>query len=208
MSQPPVKKFDEQFKVLMLGDSGSGKTCIVRCYCDGTFAKSYVATIGVDFKIKYISIDNKIIKTQIWDTAGTERFRSVVSSYFRGAQGVVLVYDVTKKSSFDKIGSFMGDIRKNASSDIRVVLVGNKIDLMQHRMVTYDEGKELADQFGIPFFETSAATGQNIDDTFEAMVQECLQAKSDIKIPKEKEKEKNKTIEIKKPENNNDKKCC
>ena len=123
-------------------------------------------SIGVDFKLKNIEIEGKRIKLQVWDTAGQERFRTITTSYYKGAQGIVIVYDVTDNNSFDHIKNWMDDINKHAKSDVLKILVGNKCDLVNKRVISTERGQELAEHYGIPFLETSAKDNSNIEQLF------------------------------------------
>lgn len=135
------------------------------------FATQFITTIGIDFKIKFIQVgeppEQKTVKMQMWDTAGQERFRTITRSYFRGAHSVVLVYDVSNQETFDSVQHWMGEIQSLAEKHVAIVLVGNKCDLpAERRAVSTDDGKRLAERFNVPFFETSAKTGVNVDAAF------------------------------------------
>ena len=143
-------------------------------FTDDTFSDSYVTTIGVDFKIKTIDIEGKSCKLQIWDTAGQERFRNIISSYYRGAQGIMLVYDITDLESFQNLNSWLIEIEKNASKSVYKILVGNKCDMENERKVTTEQGKEFADQYGMKFFETSAKNSTNVNEAFITMTKEVM----------------------------------
>lgn len=164
--------YEYLFKLLLIGNSGVGKSCILMRYADNSFTENFFNTIGVDFKIKTISLNDQVIKMQIWDTAGQDRFRTLTSSYYRGAHGIIIVYDVTNKDSFDNVRGWMQEIEKFASENVNKLLVGNKSDLEEQRKVTYDEGVELAKKFDIPFLEVSAKNAIHIDDTFTTMATE------------------------------------
>ena len=160
------KNFDFTIKLLMIGDSSVGKTSILNKYVTNKFTDEFTTTIGIDFHIKRISVNDKIVKLQLWDTAGQERFRSVTIGYFRGAQGALVVYDVTNRESFKNIKKWMEDIDKNCYNGIIIFLVGNKIDEKQNREVSTDEGKELGEKYNINYFECSAKTGKNIEELY------------------------------------------
>lgn len=157
-------EYDYLFKILLIGDSGVGKSSVLLRFVDNDFTESFISTIGVDFKIRTIRLNDKIIKLQIWDTAGQDRFRTIVSSYYRGAQGIIIVYDVSDRQSFHNVRYWMEEINKYANSLCKKILVGNKIDLK--RCVTYEEGSDLAQSLDIPFIETSAKSGSNVDLVF------------------------------------------
>ncbi|VEL29519.1 unnamed protein product [Protopolystoma xenopodis] len=158
----------------MIGDSGVGKTCLLFRFTDDTFSSSFISTIGIDFKIKTIEIDGKTIKLQIWDTAGQERFQTITQSYYRGARGIMLVYDITNRRSYENIDKWMTNIRMLASSEVETLVVGNKSDLEEQRCVSYDEGAELAAKHNVPFLETSSKGGINVDDAFRKLSRAIL----------------------------------
>ncbi len=158
--------YDYLFKLLIIGNSGVGKSCMLLRFADHTFSTSYISTIGVDFKISTVDMDGKKVKLQIWDTAGQERFRTITSSYYRGAHGILLVYDVTDRDSFDHIKEWLNEVDRYAGAGVPKMLVGNKTDLVGKRDVTYDEGKEFADRYDMPFQETSAKSNTQINEAF------------------------------------------
>ena len=160
------KNYDFTIKLLMIGDSNVGKTCILTKYVTNTYTNDFTSTIGIDFHIKRITVNDKVVKLQLWDTAGQERFRSVTIGYFRGAQGAFIVYDVTNRESFDNIKKWMEDINKNCYKGIIIFLVGNKIDEIHNRKVSTEEGKELGKKYNINYFECSAKTGKNIEEIY------------------------------------------
>ena len=143
-----------------------GKSSIILRYIDDTFSVNLMNSIGVDFKLKNIEIDKKRIKLQIWDTAGSERFRTITTSYYRGAHAIIMVFDITKKETFDHIINWMADIDKFAKQGVLRILVGNKCDLENQREVNKDEGLAFADKYGIQYFETSAKETINIESLF------------------------------------------
>ena len=153
-------------KILLLGDSGVGKSCIVLRYTDNTFSQNLMNSIGVDFKLKNIEIDNKKIKLQIWDTAGQERFRTITTSYYKGAHAILICFDITDRESFEHIRNWMADIDKFAKEGVLRILVGNKCDLEHARQVRKEEGNEIANKYGIKYIETSAKDTINIEDLF------------------------------------------
>ncbi|KAK2961224.1 putative GTP-binding protein YPTC1 [Blattamonas nauphoetae] len=169
-----TQEFDYLFKLLLIGDSGVGKSCILLRFADDTYTGTYIATIGVDFKIRTIQLNGKVIKLQIWDTAGQDRFKTITSSYYRGANGILVVYDVTNRDSFQNINMWMKEIDNYGSEGTVRVLIGNKSDLANKRAVEYDQGKQLADSMSIPFLETSAKTASNVDSAFQTMSEEIL----------------------------------
>ncbi|KAM4705408.1 ras-related protein Rab-10-like [Rhinophrynus dorsalis] len=162
-------------KLVMTGDSDVGKTCILTRFTDNTLP-SYISTVGIDFKTKTIHVAETALKLQIWDTAGQERFHTLSVSYFRGAQGFILVYDITNPASFENIAIWMRDIKRKAGEEVEVVLLGNKCDKEDKREVSKERGEKLAWEFGIPFFETSAKENINIDKAF-LMLAEAIYSK-------------------------------
>ncbi|KAJ6872450.1 hypothetical protein NC651_031532 [Populus alba x Populus x berolinensis] len=163
------KKNDYLFKLLLIGDSGVGKSCLLLRFADDSYIESYISTIGVDFKIRTVEQDGKTIKLQIWDTAGQERFRTITSSYYRGAHGIIVVYDVTDQESFNNVKQWLNEIDRYASDNVNKLLVGNKSDLTSNKVVSYEQAKAFADEIGIPFMETSAKDATNVEQAFMAM---------------------------------------
>lgn len=165
-------EYDYLFKLLLIGDSGVGKSCLLLRFADDTYTESYISTIGVDFKIRTIELEGKTIKLQIWDTAGQERFRTITSSYYRGAHGIIVVYDVTDQESFENVRNWLQEIERYANENVNKLLVGNKCDLTTKKVVDYSTAKELADHLGISFLETSAKNATNVEQAFMAMAAE------------------------------------
>ncbi|XP_076894556.1 ras-related protein RABD2c-like [Bidens hawaiensis] len=165
-------EYDYLFKLLLIGDSGVGKSCLLLRFADDSYLESYISTIGVDFKIRTVEQDGKTIKLQIWDTAGQERFRTITSSYYRGAHGIIVVYDVTDQESFNNVKQWLSEIDRYASENVNKLLVGNKCDLTSQKVVSYETGKAFADEIGIPFLETSAKSSTNVEEAFMAMTAE------------------------------------
>jgi len=163
------QEYDYLFKLLLIGDSGVGKSCLLLRFADDTYTESYISTIGVDFKIRTIDLDGKTIKLQIWDTAGQERFRTITSSYYRGAHGIIVVYDVTDSESFNNVKQWLHEIDRYACENVNKLLVGNKSDLESTRKVPTEQAKEFADSLNIDFLETSAKNSQNVEKAFTTM---------------------------------------
>lgn len=148
---------DFLFKILLIGDSGVGKTCLLLKYTDDVFQTSHISTIGVDFRIKTMRLeDSKVAKLQMWDTAGQERFRTITSSYYRGAHGVIIVFDVGERRSFDNLAMWMGEVERYAKPGVPMILVGNKTDLVERREVGEEEAKAFAESRGLVYVEVSA----------------------------------------------------
>jgi len=162
-------EYDFLFKLLLIGDSGVGKSCLLLRFADDTYTESYISTIGVDFKIRTIELEGKTVKLQIWDTAGQERFRTITSSYYRGAHGIIVVYDVTDQETFSNVKQWLQEIDRYACEGVNKLLVGNKSDLTQKKVVEYTVAKEFADQLAIPFLETSAKNATNVEQAFLTM---------------------------------------
>ncbi|XP_065549945.1 ras-related protein Rab-37 isoform X3 [Lathamus discolor] len=158
-------------KVMLLGDSGVGKTCFLLQFKDGAFLSGmFIATVGIDFRNKVVSVDGVKVKLQqIWDTAGQERFRSVTHAYYRDAQALLLLYDITSKMSFDNIRAWLTEIHEYAQKDVVIMLLGNKADVSSERAVRTEDGASLAREYGVPFMETSAKTGMNVELAFLAI---------------------------------------
>jgi Ras-related protein Rab-1A len=169
LSRLSVHRSDYLFKLLLIGDSGVGKSCLLLRFADDTYTESYISTIGVDFKIRTIELDGKTIKLQIWDTAGQERFRTITSSYYRGAHGIIVVYDVTDNESFNNVKQWLHEIDRYACENVNKLLVGNKSDLTTKRVVSTEQGKEFAESLGVEFLETSAKTSTNVEQAFLTM---------------------------------------
>jgi len=162
-------EYDYLFKLLLIGDSGVGKSCLLLRFADDTYTESYISTIGVDFKIRTIQLEGKTIKLQIWDTAGQERFRTITSSYYRGAHGIIVVYDVTEMESFNNVKQWLHEIDRYATEGVNKLLVGNKSDLVSKKQVDAAQAKELADSLQIPFLETSAKSYTIVEQAFMTM---------------------------------------
>lgn len=168
-------EYDYLFKLLLIGNSGVGKSCMLMRYAENTFTSNFYNTIGVDFKIKTINLDNKSIKLQIWDTAGQDRFRTITCSYYRGAHGIIVVYDITDRESFENVKTWMQEIEKYAQENVNRLLVGNKCDMGDKRQVSFEEGLELAKSYRINFIETSAKTANNIDQSFKDIAKSVME---------------------------------
>ena len=166
--------YDYLFKVLLIGNSSVGKSSLLLRFVDNQWNDLFVPTIGVDFKIRTMEIDNKNVKLQIWDTAGQERFKNITASYYRGAHGIFVVYDISDMESFKNINNWLIEIEKNANKNVYKILVGNKCDLEDKRTVSYQQGKELAETYGMQFIETSAKSNTNVDEAFQLLGREVM----------------------------------
>lgn len=158
--------YDFLFKFLVIGSAGTGKSCLLHQFIENKFKADSNHTIGVEFGSKVVNIGGKSVKLQIWDTAGQERFRSVTRSYYRGAAGALLVYDITSRESYNSLSNWLVDARTLASPNIAVLLVGNKKDLEEDREVTFLEASRFAQENELMFLETSALTGENVEEAF------------------------------------------
>jgi len=154
------------FKYIIIGDTGVGKSCLLLQFTDKRFQPVHDLTIGVEFGARMITIDSRQIKLQIWDTAGQESFRSITRSYYRGAAGALLVYDITRRETFNHLTRWLEEARQNSNSNMAIMLIGNKSDLEHRRAVSTKEGEQFAQENGLIFLETSAKTAQNVEEAF------------------------------------------
>ncbi|GAB5583927.1 ras-related protein Rab-13 isoform X1 [Prionailurus iriomotensis] len=218
-----AKAYDHLFKLLLIGDSGVGKTCLIIRFAEDNFNNTYISTIGIDFKIRTVDIEGKKIKLQVCslclqgchvemtlkqvphsvaeakflaggilssesrslcaapqtfrlfrDTAGQERFKTITTAYYRGAMGIILVYDITDEKSFENIQNWMKSIKENASAGVQRLLLGNKCDMEAKRRVRKEQADQLAREHGIRFFETSAKSSTNVDEAFSSLARDIL----------------------------------
>ena len=170
-----MQDVDHIFKILIIGDSSVGKSNILLRFSDNIFHDTFLPTIGVDFKIRNVKMSNQTIKLNIWDTAGQERFKTITSTYYKGAHGIILVYDITDRESFNNIENWLNEVKKHAGAQVVKLLIGNKCDLEEERVVNTKEGKELADNLGISFLETSAKQRTNIDEAFMTLTKQIYE---------------------------------
>ncbi|CAD8136030.1 unnamed protein product [Paramecium pentaurelia] len=157
--------YEQLIKILLLGNSGVGKTQILLRYSENNFRTGYMCTIGVDFKIKKLQVDEKVVKMQIWDTAGQERYQTLTQNFYKGAMGILLVFALNNKDSLKDIDKWMNQIKQHTNENIIKVLIGNKADIKE-RCISNEEAQSLATKYGIPYFETSAKDGTNINEVF------------------------------------------
>ncbi len=179
------KSYDLLFKLLLIGDSGVGKTCILFRFSDDAFNNTFISTIGIDFKIKTIELRGKKIKLQIWDTAGQERFHTITTSYYRGAMGIMLVYDITNAKSFDNIAKWLRNIQEHASEDVEKMILGNKCDMEDKRVIAKERGETIARENGVSFLETSAKTNVNIERAFMELSESILDKTPGVMEPRQ-----------------------
>ena len=199
-----MEKKTNHFKILILGDHAVGKSCFIIRYTDDTFQDVYLSTIGMDCKYKDINLENgKSIRLQIWDTAGQDRFRSLTKNLYKGASGIILIYDISQRKTFDNVKGWIESIKEEVSSKVLIVLVGNKIDKIEEREVKKVEGEDLAEELKLPFYECSALTGENINNVFLGLARKLVETKEKV----ENRGEKLTKVPVK---NTNDKKkpCC
>ena len=222
MTSSSTLNYNMIFKIVLLGDSNVGKSNILSKYLHNEFNQDSKSTVGVEFCSKTFEIDEKTtIKAQIWDTAGQERYRSITNSYYKGAKGAFIVYDITKKSSFENVDSWLNDLKLNNNENINIILIGNKSDLEEKREISVEIGEKKAINNKIGFIETSAKNGNNIEKVFDEMIKNIYEKnKEDIEnknqsgefgVGNEKSIELN--LDNNKENNNNNKnsikkKCC
>ena len=172
-----LDNYDYLFKIIIIGDSGVGKSNILGRYLTNTFKQDTKSTVGVEFGSKKISVNGVNIKLQIWDTAGQERYRSITSAYYKGSKGCFIVYDITSNQTFEDVEKWYEEINKSGDKGISIVLGGNKCDLEQERKVTVEMGEEKARNLNCPFFETSALNNTQIEKIFQ-VISEDIYSKS------------------------------
>ena len=200
------KHYDHLLSLLLLGDSGVGKSALLMRFAEDNFTESFIATIGIDFKIKTITLNNKTIKLQIWDTAGQEKFRTITSAYYRGAMGILLVYDLNDEQSFLNVRNWMRQIKQYAAEEVVMMLCGNKCDMETERVISIEQGQDLAKEFKIGFYETSAKLDINVEEAFIELSTKVLEKWGD----QSKKDKKDKLIEVSGSRGDEKKgnKCC
>ncbi|RWR92446.1 ras-related protein Rab11A [Cinnamomum micranthum f. kanehirae] len=174
MASGGADKIDYVFKIVLIGDSAVGKSQILARFARNDFSLDSKATIGVEFQTRTLVIQHKSVKAQIWDTAGQERYRAVTSAYYRGAVGAMLVYDITKRQTFDHIPRWLEELRGHADKNIVIILIGNKSDLESQRAVPTEDAKEFAQKEGLFFLETSALEATNVETAFMTVLTEIF----------------------------------
>jgi Ras-related protein Rab-1A len=172
-----MSAFTHLFKLVLIGDTGVGKSCLLMRVADDTFVETFITTIGVDFRFRMMKIGDKNVKLQIWDTAGQERFRTITSAYYRSGDGVIIVYDVGKRETFDHVREWFQEINKYTKPDTLILLIANKADRAD-RVVSLAEGQMLAKELGISIIETSARTAENVESAFVRIAEQLIQKKS------------------------------
>ena len=201
------KEYDLLFKLILIGDSYVGKSNILLKYLKNQFNENSKTTIGVEFGTKNIIINNKRIKIQIWDTAGQERYRSITSAYYKGAKGALIVYDITRKNTFDNIDKWITDLKLNGDKDICIIILGNKSDLIDKREINKNDGIKKAEMYKTAFLETSALNGDNISKEFDELIEQIVINNKNI-FQDDNENEIDKGVNLNDEKNNNNKKCC
>jgi Ras-related protein Rab-1A len=165
---------DYVFKVIIVGEAGVGKSCLLRRYADQSFTENYINTIGVDFKVRTLDVNGRTVKLNIWDSAGQERFRTIVNTYYRGAHGICVVYDITDTESFEKVGDWLHDVGELAEPSAKKLIIGSKLDLEGKRTVPLETVEKYAESLGIQHIETSSKNGQNVNHVFSEMTKMLL----------------------------------
>ena len=192
------ENYDLILKLVMIGDSGVGKTNILSRYINNEFSLTSKSTVGVEFGSTLVKKNGKLIKLQIWDTAGQERYKSITSAYYKGAKGAFVVYDITREKTFKNIDKWILELKANGNSDILIILIGNKLDLEKNREVNIDDVKRKAEELKVAYFETSALDGSNIEHAFDVIVTEMVKKLGDEAFNNniKKDKNNNKVINI------------
>ena len=171
-----MSKKEFLYKILLLGDTQVGKSSFLMRYIDNTFQESYLSTVGLDFKVKNVQLDDgKTYRVQIWDTAGQDRFHAITRNYFKNAHGIILIYDVTLIESFQNVKNWIKQIKEEVTDKVSIILVGNKIDMESQRVVSKEEGEKMAASYGLKFFECSAKTGENVEEIFKDIVTKTVE---------------------------------
>ena len=180
------------YKVLLLGDSTVGKTCFLLRYCDNDFQESHLFTIGLDYRLKTMTLNNgKKIKLQIWDTAGQDKYRAITKNYYKGAHGIILIYDVTNYQTYENVKNWITQIKDEASQNVVIYLAGNKIDVKEeNRAVKTENGQKIAEEFNLKFYETSAKNGTNVNIIFENLIEDVDNIYSKLGLTKNDDKNK------------------
>ena len=204
------ENYEMMFKVVLVGDSFVGKTNIMSKYIKNEFHEDSKATVGVEFGSKQFTVEGHSIKAQIWDTAGQERYKAITSAYYKGAKGAFIVYDITRKQSFDSVEKWVNDVTAVADKKITIILIGNKCDLEDQRQITKEQGEEKANKLEIAFLETSALSGENLDKAFDKMMNEVYKKCHEEMLADDVDiiDGKGKDINLDKKDVNEKKKCC
>ncbi|MBA0591883.1 hypothetical protein Gorai_008876, partial [Gossypium raimondii] len=200
------------FKVVLIGDSGVGKSNLLSRFTRNEFCLESKSTIGVEFATRTLQVEGRTVKAQIWDTAGQERYRAITSAYYRGALGALLVYDVTKPTTFENVSRWLKELRDHADSNIVIMMIGNKTDLKHLRAVATEDGQSYAEKEGLSFIETSALEAINVEKAFQTILSEIYRKISKKSLssdePAPASVREGKTIDVGAPEANTKKACC
>jgi len=172
LSPGDYEQEDYKIKIIVVGDSGVGKTNLINRFASDKFDTNSKATIGVEFVYKTLKINKEVIKVEVWDTAGQERYRAITSSYYKGAKGAIIVYDITNEDSFNNVESWMNEVTKKGKTDMQFLLVGNKKDLVNDRIVTEQKGIDKAKELNMNLFEASALEKTNVNEAFNYLMKE------------------------------------
>ncbi|KAK2662106.1 hypothetical protein Ddye_000680 [Dipteronia dyeriana] len=172
MTRRPDEEYDYLFKVVLIGDSGVGKSNLLSRFTRNEFCLESKSTIGVEFATRTLQVEGRTVKAQIWDTAGQERYRAITSAYYRGALGALLVYDVTKPTTFDNVSRWLKELRDHADANIVIMMIGNKTDLKHLRAVATEDAQSYAEKEGLSFIETSALEAINVEKAFQTILSE------------------------------------
>jgi Ras-related protein Rab-11A len=207
----PQAKEDFKLKIVVVGDSGVGKTNLIKRFISNEFSGNLKATIGVEFMSKTYRINKHLFKIEIWDTAGQERYKSITAIYYKGSKGALIVYDTTNQTTFENIDKWILELKEKTSNDIKLMIVGNKIDLKDERQVKNEDALKKADTLGIPLMETSALEATNVKEAFYDLLKEIYKDMKD-KLNNSENKSQNdkKGIDLNTNDNNGKKKslCC
>ena len=200
---------DYKLKVVIVGDSGVGKSNLIKRFTTNEFLANSKATVGVEFLSKSYKINDKIFKIEMWDTAGQERYKSITSAYYKGAKGALVVYDTTSAQSFENVDKWYNEIKEKTGKDIKLILIGNKIDLAEQKVVNTDEALAKAKTWGIPLMETSAKSAVNVKEAFHNLLKEMyLEMNKNLQNVENKNLENNNGVQLDVNEKKEKKRCC
>lgn len=212
MARRPDEEYDYLFKVVLIGDSGVGKSNLLSRFTRNEFCLESKSTIGVEFATRTLQVEGRTVKAQIWDTAGQERYRAITSAYYRGALGALLVYDVTKPTTFENVSRWLKELRDHADSNIVIMLIGNKTDLKHLRAVATEDAQSYAEKEGLSFIETSALEAINVENAFQTILAEIYRIISKKSLssnePAPSNVKEGKTIDVSATDTNTKKPCC
>ncbi|KAI3448365.1 hypothetical protein Pfo_005030 [Paulownia fortunei] len=212
MARRPDEEYDYLFKVVLIGDSGVGKSNLLSRFTRNEFCLESKSTIGVEFATRTLQVEGRTVKAQIWDTAGQERYRAITSAYYRGALGALLVYDVTKPTTFENVSRWLKELRDHADSNIVIMLIGNKTDLKHLRAVATEDAQGFAEKEGLSFIETSALEATNVEKAFQTILSEIYRIISKKSLssnePAPASIKEGKTLAVGPQETNTKKACC